>query len=93
MQSGGLFSEDARATAPSRQRQNFGLLIDLVEEKLLSKPIIQAILSDRPDYRCVPIALSDDLQPYARLGMKVIIQKVNVHVNPEKTSPEKFEED
>ena len=41
----------------------------------------------------MPIALSDDLSPYAKLGMKVIIQKVNVHVNPEKTSPEKFEQD
>lgn len=41
----------------------------------------------------MPIALSDDLSPYAKLGMKVIIQKVNVHVNPEKTNPEKFEQD
>ena len=52
---------------------------------------MHAILRDRPDFKCVPICLHDDLEPYAKLNMRVIIQKVNNHVNPELTSEEAFE--
>lgn len=77
-----LFMHKMRETAPSRKRKTYGLLFDALDLKFLSKPIIHAMLKDRADLVCVPICLDDDLSPYSRYGMKVMIQKVTRHNNP-----------
>ena len=73
---GGL-SATSRASAPSQRRKTFGFLFDCLNNKKVtegtktlvkenfSRPIIQAMLVDRPGITCIPICLLDDLAPYA----------------------------
>ena len=91
---GGLNTPNARETAPSRQRESFGLLFDRLDVKFLKKPILQAAWMDRPEIVCVPIYLNTDLAPYAaQYNIKVIVQKVTYHMDIEKKGLEKFEAD
>ena len=77
---------EAKATAPSRKRYNFGLLFDLLGFKVLAKPSMRAILTDRPEFNCVPIYLKDDLTPYGAFGIKVMIIKLNPHLDINKNT-------
>ena len=61
---------------PSQTRRKVGLLYDDLESKFLGKPIIKAMLTDRPTYVTVPIYPFDDMEIYSGFGLKVCIQKI-----------------
>ena len=71
---------------PSQQRIRFGIFFDDLERKFLSKPSIQAMLTDRPNYVCLPINVYDDLDGYQHCFSKnvernVIVQKIMYVMN------------
>ena len=61
--------------------------------KMCIKPVLKAILTDRPDYVCVPFTFGEDYTPYVKYKFQVIIQKMSRHNNSEETSAEEFERD
>ena len=66
---------------PSQARRKIGLLYDDLERKFLAKPIIRAMLVDRPSYVSVPIYVYDDLDAYSGFGLTICVQKIMYLMN------------
>jgi len=79
---GKTFAElSVEGVLPSQKRRKIGLLYDDLERKFLAKPIINAMLVDRPSYVCVPIYVFDDLEAYSGVGLTLCVQKIMYLMN------------